>query len=86
MNQMRFRLAGAICAAVLMGVVTGCNSSEDSSAVRDEVKKNTATTAASGSSPYGKMSTEAKMPPPGKPPEPGADMSQRGKAAVPAKP
>lgn len=83
MKQATVRFVGAFFAVFCVGViVTGCVSSEGDSAVSAEVKKNTEATGTSGTSPYGKVGTESKMPPPGKPPEPGTDMSKRGQGAT----
>ncbi|MBC8138969.1 MAG: hypothetical protein H8F28_24095 [Fibrella sp.] len=72
----------AVMSLSLASLASGCgdDSGGANNAVRSEVEKNTATAASTGTSPYGKVSNETKLPPQGKPPEPGADMSKRGPA------
>ncbi len=78
-SSRNIRLASAFFAVIAVGIAaSGCTPSEGDKAVSEEVKKSTAASGASGTSPYGKVGTESKMPPLGKPPEPGADMSKRG--------
>ena len=70
-----------ICGAfVATSFLAGCGDDAGNKAVRTEVEKSGATNA-SGASAYGKVSNETKLPPQGKPPAPGTDFSQRGKAA-----
>lgn len=76
-RSIRF-IASAFALTALGVTVAGCPSNAGDSAVSEEVKKSTAASGASGSSPYGKVGTESAMPPPGKPPEVGTDMSKRG--------
>ncbi|MBC8135497.1 MAG: hypothetical protein H8F28_06380 [Fibrella sp.] len=66
----------------LAGLCTGCGEGDGEKTVREEVQKNTAAASNGGTSPYGNVSTETKLPPQGKPPEPGEDMSKRGAAAM----
>ncbi|MBC7805615.1 MAG: hypothetical protein H7145_05635 [Akkermansiaceae bacterium] len=66
----------------LASLCTGCGDGDGEKTVREEVQKNTAAVSSTGTSPYGAVSTETKLPPQGKPPEPGADMSKRGPAAA----
>lgn len=77
-------LRGLGFAAIMLsgvGMIAGCGDGGGEKAVREEVQKNTAA-AGTGTSPYGNVSAETKLPPQGKPPEPGEDMSKRGTAAA----
>lgn len=68
----------------LTGFIAGCGEEDGNKAVRESVEKSSAASSSGGNSAFGKVSNETKLPPQGKPPEPGTNMSSRGNSGRPA--